>query len=54
LSPGVFSSPPTPHLLFFFWWDWVQTQAFTHTCNAGALPLEPHLQSPASFFNKWA
>jgi hypothetical protein len=30
--------------LFFFWWD----QGFNsglHTCKAGALPLEPHLQS---------
>jgi hypothetical protein len=28
----------------FFWWDWYLNSGL-HDCKAGALPLEPHLQS---------
>jgi hypothetical protein len=30
-------------LLFFFLWDWGFNSGL-HTCKAGAVPLEPHLQ----------
>jgi hypothetical protein len=32
------------HLLYFLWWDWSLNSGLC-TCQAGALPLEPHLQS---------